>query len=319
MESHLRIVFAGTPEFAAESLRALLQGHHDVIAVYTQPDRPSGRGRALKPSAVKELALLREIPVLQPLSLKDADAQAELAALKPDLMVVAAYGLILPPDVLAIPRLGCINVHASLLPRWRGAAPIQRAILAGDNETGITIMQMDVGLDTGAMLAKASCPISLRDTGASLHDRLALLGGDALLGVVDSLHDGEELIPEAQDNALATYAAKLSKEEALIDWQQSAEVIERNIRAFNNVPVAHTLLHGEPVRVWQARVLADDISVETPGTILRADKHGLAVACGDGNVLLIETLQLAGGKALPIAQLLNAKRDTLSPQTVFGL
>lgn len=319
MESHLRIVFAGTPEFAAESLRALLQGHHDVIAVYTQPDRPAGRGRALKPSAVKALAQLRDIPVLQPLSLKDADAQAELAALQPDLMVVAAYGLLLPPEVLAIPRLGCINVHASLLPRWRGAAPIQRAILAGDTETGITIMQMDAGLDTGAMLAKASCPISRRDTGASLHDRLALLGGDALLGVVDSLREGEALTPEAQDNTLATYAAKLSKDEALIDWQQSAEVIARNIRAYNNVPVAHTRLHGEPVRVWQARILPDDISVEAPGTILRADKHGLAVVCGDGNVLLIEILQLAGGKALPIAQLLNAKRDALSPHTVFGL
>lgn len=319
MESHLRIVFAGTPEFAAESLRALLQGHHDVIAVYTQPDRPAGRGRSLKPSPVKALAQLREIPIFQPFSLKDADAQAELAALKPDLMVVAAYGLLLPPEVLAIPRLGCINVHASLLPRWRGAAPIQRAILAGDTKTGITIMQMDVGLDTGAMLSKASCPISSRDTGASLHDRLALLGGDALLGVVDSLHDGEKLVAQVQDNALATYAAKLSKDEALIDWQHSAEIIERNIRAFNNVPVAHSRLHGEPVRIWQARILTDDISVATPGMILRADKHGLAVACGDGNVLLIESMQLAGGKALPIAQLLNAKRDALSPQTVFGL
>lgn len=319
MESHLRIVFAGTPEFAAESLRALLQGHHDVIAVYTQPDRPAGRGRALKPSAVKALAELREIPVLQPNSLKDADAQAELAALQPDLMVVAAYGLLLPPEVLAIPRLGCINVHASLLPRWRGAAPIQRAILAGDTSTGITIMQMDAGLDTGAMLAKASCPISPRDTGASLHDRLALLGGDALLGVVDSLHDGEALVAEVQDDALATYASKLNKEEALIQWHQDAEHIARHIRAFNNVPVAHTRLHGEPVRIWQARVLSDDISVEQPGTIIRADKHGLAVACGDGNVLLIEILQLAGGKALPIAQLLNAKRDIFSPLTVFGL
>lgn len=319
MESHLRIVFAGTPEFAAESLRALLQGHHDVIAVYTQPDRPAGRGRTLKPSAVKALAMRHELPVLQPFSLKDADAQAELATLKPDLMVVAAYGLLLPPEVLAIPRLGCINVHASLLPRWRGAAPIQRAILAGDRETGITIMQMDAGLDTGAMLAKASCPISARDTGASLHDRLALLGGDALLGVVDSLHDGETLIAEPQDDSHATYAKKLSKDEALIQWHQSAEVIARNIRAFNNVPVAHSTLHGEPVRIWQARVVHDEISVEAGGTILRADKHGLAVACGDGNVLMIEMLQLAGGKALPIAQLLNAKRDALSPHTVFGL
>ncbi|PQA42363.1 methionyl-tRNA formyltransferase [Amnimonas aquatica] len=318
MDSHLRIVFAGTPDFAAESLRALLQGHHDVIAVYTQPDRPAGRGRGLKASPVKELALVHDLPVFQPASLRDADAQAELAALKPDLMVVAAYGLILPQAVLDAPRLGCINVHASLLPRWRGAAPIQRAILAGDRETGITIMQMNAGLDTGAMLYKAPCPISQRDTGASLHDRLTLLGGDALLAVVDALRDDEPLTAEAQDDAQATYAAKLSKEEALIDWQLPADQLDRRIRAFNAVPVAHTLLAGQPVRVWQARALDSEVSVETPGTVLRADKHGLAVAAGEGSVLLLETLQLAGGKALPVAQLLNSRRDELQPGTVFG-
>lgn len=318
MESPLRIVFAGTPEFAAESLRALLQGHHDVVAVYTQPDRPSGRGRSLKPSPVKALAAMHDLPVWQPYSLKDADAQAELAELKPDLMVVAAYGLILPPPVLAIPRLGCINVHASLLPRWRGAAPIQRAILAGDRESGITIMQMDVGLDTGDMLYKASCPISNSDTGASLHDRLALLGGDALLAVVDSLSEGQLPTPIAQQESDATYAAKLSKEEALIRWADSAELIARKIRAYNGVPVAHTLLAGNPVRVWQGRAIKGETTTATPGMIIRADKHGIAVATGESGVICLETLQLAGGKALSVAELLNARRDELLPGTVFG-
>lgn len=317
MESPLRIVFAGTPEFAAESLRALLQGHHDVVAVYTQPDRPSGRGRSLKPSPVKALAAMHDLPVWQPYSLKDADAQAELAELKPDLMVVAAYGLILPPPVLAIPRLGCINVHASLLPRWRGAAPIQRAILAGDRESGITIMQMDVGLDTGDMLYKANCPISNSDTGASLHDRLALLGGDALLAVVDSLSEGQLPTPIAQQESDATYAAKLSKEEALIRWADSAELIARKIRAYNDVPVAHTLLAGNPVRVWQGRAIKGETTTATPGMIIRADKHGIAVATGESGVICLETLQLAGGKALSVAELLNARRDELLPGTVF--
>lgn len=318
MDSHLRIVFAGTPEFAAESLRALLQGHHEVIAVYTQPDRPAGRGRGLKASPVKELALAHDIPVWQPHSLRDIDAQNELAALEPDLMVVAAYGLLLPQAVLDIPRLGCINVHASLLPRWRGAAPIQRAILAGDSETGITIMQMDAGLDTGAMLYKATCPISRSDTGASLHDRLALLGGDALLAVVDSLRDEQALNAEPQDPLHATYAAKLSKEEALIDWQQPATELARRVRAFNAVPVAHSTLSGQSVRIWQARAVKGETTTATPGMVIHADKHGLAVAAGEGTVLLIETLQLPGGKALPVALLLNARRDELQPGTVFG-
>ena len=318
MDSHLRIVFAGTPDFAAESLRALLQGHHEVIAVYTQPDRPAGRGRGLKASPVKALAQAHEIPVLQPHSLRDIDARNELAALQPDLMVVAAYGLILPQQVLEIPRLGCINVHASLLPRWRGAAPIQRAILAGDRETGITIMQMNAGLDTGDMLYKASCPISASDTGASLHDRLALLGGDALLAVVDALRDGEPLNREAQDDAQATYAAKLSKEEALIRWDEPAALIARKVRAFNAVPVAHTLLAGQPVRVWQAHPAVAETTTATPGMIIRADRQGLAVAAGEGSVLLLDTLQLAGGKALAIADLLNARRDDLTPGRMFG-
>jgi len=318
LESHLRIVFAGTPEFAAESLRALLQGHHDIIAVYTQPDRPAGRGRNLKPSAVKALALEHNLPVYQPVTLRDVDTQAELAALKPDLMVVAAYGLLLPQSVLDIPRLGCINVHASLLPRWRGAAPIQRAILAGDKTTGITIMQMDAGLDTGAMLYKAECPISNSDTGASLHDRLALLGGDALLAVVDDLYERQALVPEVQDSTQATYAAKLSKEEALINWQQSAQTIARQVRAFNNVPVAHTTLNGQAVRIWLAKRIKDETTTASPGMIIRTEKKSLVVAAGEGTVLQIEMMQLPGGKALALSELLKSKRDELQPGRMFG-
>lgn len=318
MESHLRIVFAGTPEFAAESLRALLQGQHDIIAVYTQPDRPAGRGRNLKPSAVKALALEHNLPVYQPVTLRDVDTQAELAALKPDLMVVAAYGLLLPQSVLDIPRLGCINVHASLLPRWRGAAPIQRAILAGDKATGITIMQMDAGLDTGAMLYKAECPISNSDTGASLHDRLALLGGDALLAVVDDLYERHALVPEPQDSSQATYAAKLSKEEALINWQQPAKAIARQVRAFNNVPVAHTTLNGQPVRIWLAKRVKDETTTASPGMIIRTEKKSLVVAAGEGTVLQIEMMQLPGGKALALSELLKSKRDELQAGRMFG-
>ena len=308
MESHLRIVFAGTPEFAAESLRALLQGHHDVIAVYTQPDRPSGRGRALKPSAVKELALLREIPVLQPLSLKDADAQAELAALKPDLMVVAAYGLILPPEVLAIPRLGCINVHASLLPRWRGAAPIQRAIEAGDSQSGVTVMQMEAGLDTGPMLLKVTTPISPADTGGSLHDRLAELGPPAVLQAIDGLAAGS-LMAEVQDDALATYAHKLNKQAAAIDWQRSATELDCLIRAFNPWPLAHAGLDGKPLKIWAAQAAEGK---GQPGEVLKCSKEGLLVACGE-QALLLTRLQLPGGKPLAFSDLYNARRDQFAP------
>lgn len=317
MDSPLRIVFAGTPEFAAESLRALLQGQHDVIAVYTQPDRPAGRGRGLKPSAVKELALNHDIPVYQPSNFKDADDIAELAALKPDLMVVAAYGVLLPQVVLDIPRLGCINVHASLLPRWRGAAPIQRAILAGDSLTGITIMQMDAGLDTGDMLYKAECPISPNDTGASLHNRLALLGGDALLSVVDSMRDNEPLSATPQNSADSTYARKLSKEEAKLDWQEPAEMLLRKIRAFNATPVAYAVLGDDTLRIWQAREVEHEVSLAPPGTILDASKDGISVVCGDGHVLQLETLQLPGGKALPAAQLLNARREQFAAGVVL--
>lgn len=317
IEGPLRIIFAGTPEFAAESLKALLQqGEHEVIAVYTQPDRPAGRGRELKASPVKELALERRIPVLQPLSLKDPEAVNELRALKPDLMIVAAYGLLLPQDVLDIPRWGCLNVHASLLPRWRGAAPIQRAILAGDRETGITIMQMDAGLDAGAMRYLERCPISPNDTGASLHDRLALLGGEALVAALDLLVAGE--LPSApQTDADATYARKLTKEEARLDWSQPAAQLARAIHAYNPVPVAYTTLGEHIVRVWQGRAL-EDTTTAPAGMIISADRDGLRVAAGNGSVLLLETLQLPGGKPLSVLQLLNARRDQLAPGQVLG-
>lgn len=317
MNHPLRIIFAGTPEFAAESLKALLQqGEHELIAVYTQPDRPAGRGRELKAGPVKALALDHKIPVYQPLSLKDPDAIAELKAHKADLMIVAAYGLILPQQVLSAPRLGCLNVHASLLPRWRGAAPIQRAILAGDAETGITIMQMDAGLDTGAMRYKVSCPISANDTGASLHDRLALLGGEALIAALELLQKSS-LPSTPQDNSLNTYAAKLSKDEARLDWNQPAQELVRAIRAYNDWPVAFTTLGGQIVRIWQARALTET-STAPAGMIIAADRDGLRVAAGNGSVLQIETLQLPGGKALSIMQLLNARRDQLATGQVLG-
>lgn len=316
MNSPLRLVFAGTPEFAAAALQALLHAGHTVVAVYCQPDRPAGRGRELKAGPVKSLALEQGIPVCQPLSLKTPEAQAELAAFEPDLIIVAAYGLLLPQAVLDIPRLGCINIHASLLPRWRGAAPIQRAILAGDGDTGITIMQMDKGLDTGAMLYKLRCPIAPTDTGASLHDRLAPLGGEALLTVLAAIDAGTPPAPETQDGSLSTYAAKLSKEEAQLDWQRPAAELGRQVRAFNAAPVAHTPFGGQNIRIWQAQALPEH-SKALPGTVLRADKSGLAVATGDG-VLLLEIVQLPGGKALPVAELLNARREALTVGAVLG-
>lgn len=317
MDSPLRIVFAGTPEFAAESLKALLQqGEHEVIAVYTQPDRPAGRGRELKASPVKELALARKLTVLQPPNFRDPFAVAELAELKPDLMIVAAYGLILPRSVLDIPRLGCLNVHASLLPRWRGAAPIQRAILAGDRETGITIMQMEEGLDTGPMRYRMSCPISASDTAGSLHDRLALLGGEALVAALELLQEGE-LPSEPQDDAATTYATKLSKEEARLDWSRPAAELDRAVRAYNPVPVAFTTLAGQTLRVWEASATGATTTAP-PGMIVAADRDGLSVAAGGGSVLCIETLQLPGGKPLSILQLLNARRDQLAPGQILG-
>ncbi|WP_414154542.1 methionyl-tRNA formyltransferase [Pseudomonas sp. BNK-43-a] len=309
----MRIVFAGTPEFAAEHLKALLDSPYEIVAVFTQPDRPAGRGQKLMPSAVKALALAHDIPVYQPQTLRNADAQAELAALKPDLMVVVAYGLILPQAVLDIPRLGCINSHASLLPRWRGAAPIQRAVEAGDAESGVTVMRMEAGLDTGPMLLKVTTPISADDTGGSLHDRLAQLGPGAVVQAIAGLADGS-LQGEVQDDALATYAHKLNKDEARLDWSRPAVELERLIRAFNPWPVCHSTLDGETVKVLGANL---STGKGEPGEILSASKDGLVVACADG-ALSLTRLQLPGGKALAFSDLFNSRREKFASGKVLG-
>ena len=309
----MRIVFAGTPEFAAEHLKALIDSPYEVVAVYTQPDRPAGRGQKLMPSAVKQLAVDNGIQVLQPPTLRNADAQAELAALKPDLMVVVAYGLILPQAVLDIPRLGCINSHASLLPRWRGAAPIQRAVEAGDKESGVTVMRMEAGLDTGPMLLKVSTPISATDTGGTLHDRLAEMGPPAVLEAVAGLAAGT-LQGEVQDDSLATYAHKLNKDEARLDWSRPAVELERLIRAFNPWPICHSTLNGEAVKVLAASLSTGS---GAPGEILGASKDGLIVACGE-QALCLTRLQLPGGKALNFSDLFNSRREKFASGTVLG-
>ena len=313
MSQALRIVFAGTPEFAAEHLKALLDTPHQIVAVYTQPDRPAGRGQKLMPSPVKQLAAQHGLPVLQPPTLRAPEAQAELAALQPDLMVVVAYGLILPQAVLDIPRLGCINSHASLLPRWRGAAPIQRAVQAGDAESGVTVMQMEAGLDTGPMLLKVSTPISAEDTGGSLHDRLARLGPPAVVEAIAGLAAGT-LKGEVQDDALATYAHKLSKDEAKLDWSRPAVELERAVRAFDPWPVCHTTLNGEPLKVWAARLGEGQ---GEPGKILDASRDGLLVGCGEGSLLLTR-VQLPGGKPLAFADLFNSRREQFASGLVLG-
>jgi methionyl-tRNA formyltransferase len=305
----VRIIFAGTPPFAAAALDALANAGHDIVLVLTQPDRPAGRGMKLTPSAVKQAAQARGLPVYQPSSLKTPEAQAELAAAAADVMVVAAYGLILPPAVLDLPRFGCLNIHASLLPRWRGAAPIQRAILAGDTETGITIMQMDAGLDTGAMLTKTPVPILETDTAASLHDTLAAAGAAA---IVAALANYPALVPQVQDDALATYAAKLSKDEARLDWHQHADALARSVRAYNPAPGAWTLLDGASLKIWAAQAVADS---GKPGEVLRAEADQLVVACGSGALALHE-VQPAGSKRMSAAAFLAGR--PLSPGTRFG-
>lgn len=299
----MRIIFAGTPDFAAETLKALLDSEHQICAVYTQPDRPAGRGRKLTPSPVKQLALAHDIPVEQPLNFKSEDSLSTLAAYQADLMIVVAYGLLLPQAVLDTPRLGCINVHASLLPRWRGAAPIQRAILAGDKETGVGIMKMEAGLDTGPVLLEARCPIKDDDTAQILHDRLAQLGAQALL---ESLQDIESRLDKAmpQDDKLSTYASKLDKKEALIDWQQSALQILRQVNAFNPWPVAQTLWHDNTLRIWLAQ-LSHDAAAAEPGTVTRVSKQGIDIATGDG-ILRITQLQVPGKRAMSVQDFLNA-------------
>ena len=311
--SDLRIVFAGTPEFAAAHLQALIDAKLNIVAVYTQPDRPAGRGQKLAMSAVKQLALAHDLPVMQPERLRAIEDQQALAALKPDLLVVVAYGLILPQAVLDIPRLGCINSHASLLPRWRGAAPIQRAIEAGDSETGVTVMQMEAGLDTGPMLLKVSTPISGEDTGGSLHDRLAELGPPAVLQAIDGLAAGT-LQGEVQDDALATYAHKLNKQVSAIDWQRPARELDCLIRAFNPWPLAHAQLDGKPLKVWSA-VPAEGQGA--PGQVLACERDGLLVACGEG-ALRLTRLQLPGGKPLAFADLYNARREQFAPGLLLG-
>ena len=308
----LKLIFAGTPDFAARHLAALLSSDHEVIAVYTQPDTPAGRGQKLTASPVKELALAHDLPVYQPASLRNEAAQAELAALGADLMVVVAYGLILPKAVLDTPRLGCLNVHGSLLPRWRGAAPIQRAIWAGDAETGVTIMQMDVGLDTGAMIRKVSCPIAFDETSASLYDTLAELGPQALVDTLGAMAAGDTAA-EVQDDALANYAQKLSKEEARIDWSMEAVAIERCIRAFNPWPISWFEVAEQTIKVWQAEVIDSDHG-QSAGTLLKADKQGIDVATGKG-VLRLLTLQPPGKKAMSVPDLLNSRRDWFEPGT----
>lgn len=318
MSKSLRIVFAGTPEFAASHLQAILQqGIHEVIGVYSQPDRPAGRGQKLVASPVKQLALAHNIPVFQPLTLRDAAAQAELAELKPDLMVVVAYGLILPQAVLDMPRLGCINSHASLLPRWRGAAPIQRAIEAGDDVTGVTVMQMEAGLDTGPMLHKVSTPITAQDTGGSLHDRLAELGSAAVLEVLQQLAEGT-MQAEKQDDSLANYAHKLSKAEAKLNWQQSATELDQQIRAFNPWPVSHSQLNGQVIKVHAAEPVLENNTSAAPGTILAAEREGLVVACGEG-ALRLTRIQLPNARAMSVADVLNSKQELFPVGAVFDL
>ncbi len=306
----LNIVFAGTPDFAAQHLSVLLASEFNVLAVYTQPDRPAGRGKKLTASAVKEVALAANIPVYQPQNFKEAGSVEQLAALNADLMVVVAYGLILPKEVLQTPRLGCLNVHGSLLPRWRGAAPIQRAIWAGDQETGVTIMQMNEGLDTGDMLSKVSCPIASDETSASLYEKLAQLAPVALVDTIRQLVQGQ-IQAQVQDESLANYAQKLSKAEALIDWSQEGAFIERCIRAFNPWPMSYFMLAGKAVKVHRATLLAVS-SDQQPGTIISADKTGIQVVTGSG-VLNLEVIQLAGKKALPVQDILNARRELFAP------
>jgi methionyl-tRNA formyltransferase len=304
----LRIVFAGTPEFSVPALQALHDAGHAIVAAYTQPDRPAGRGREVASSAVKQRAEALGVPVEQPPTLKSPDAQQRLAAYAPDLMVVVAYGLILPQAVLDIPRLGCLNIHGSLLPRWRGAAPIQRAVLAGDERTGISIMLMDAGLDTGPELLRRELTIGPRETAGELHDRLATLGAQAIVEAVHGWAAGT-LRAAPQPAAGATYAAKIRKDEARIDWARSADEIDRQVRAFNPWPVAETRLGGEQVRIWEARPVTAEIAVEfhaAPGTVVKAPAGRLVVATGDGLLELL-TAQFPGRKPLKARDILNSR------------
>lgn len=310
----LRIVFAGTPEFAAHHLSALIESSQNIVGVYTQPDRPAGRGKRLQPSPVKQLALEQGLPVYQPQNFKNTTEIDKLASMQADVMVVVAYGLILPEAVLKTPAYGCINVHASLLPRWRGAAPIQRAIESGDSESGITIMQMNQGLDTGDMLTKVSCTIESRDTAANLHDKLVDIGKAALLDTLGQIEAGQ-CHPEPQENTRATYAHKLQKSEGLLDWALDATTLDRKIRAFNPFPICYTELGGHRIKIYQAFVLETHSSSQ-PGEITAVSTQGLDVQSGRGT-LRIERLQMPGKKVLPVADILRGYSNLFQPGTLF--
>lgn len=312
----MNVVFAGTPDFASRHLQSLVDDDFfTVIAVYTQPDRPAGRGKKIIPSSVKETALANGISVFQPVSLKDPEEQQVLAQLNPDVMVVVAYGLILPPAVLAIPKLGCINVHGSELPRWRGAAPIQRAIEAGDTNTGVTVMQMDAGLDTGPMLDVARCAIETTDTSATLYNKLAGLGTSLLPKVLKQL-DAGTAVKLAQREADSTYAQKIDKQEALVDWRESVSIIDQRIRAFNPAPVCYSMLEGQRIKIWAA-IIIDCDSKETPGKILSASSDGLVIQCGQGR-LLVRQLQMPGKSKLPVNEILKSRASLFKEGKTFG-
>jgi methionyl-tRNA formyltransferase len=308
-KTSLKIIFAGTPHFAAHHLQALIDSEHQVVAVYTQPDRPSGRGKKLTASPVKILALQHHLPVEQPVSLKEISAQQALASYHADVMVVVAYGLLLPQAVLDIPAYGCLNVHASLLPRWRGAAPIQRAVESGDKTSGVTIMQMDKGLDTGDMLFTLSCGLDTTETSASLHDKLMLLGAPALLEVLHQL-PSQTLPAKKQNDDFACYAAKITKQEAEINWSESAENVVKKIQAFNPFPVAYTWLENERIKIYSAEVEASVIK-KMPGEIINMTENGFVIACGE-NQVRVNKLQIPNKKAMTVKELLNGYADRFS-------
>ena len=306
----MKIIFMGTPDFSVGTLEALVEAGHEIVLAVTQPDKPKGRGKEMQFTPVKECALAHNIPVYQPKKIREPECIEELKKYQADVCVVVAFGQILPKEILEMTPYGCINVHASLLPKYRGAAPIQRSLWAGDAETGVTIMQMDVGLDTGDMLYKLSCPITAEDTSGTLYDKLAELGPQGLITTLKQLADGTAK-PEVQDETLVTYAEKLSKEEARIDWSLSAAQLERCIRAFNPWPMSWLEIEGQPVKVWKASVI-DTATNAAPGTILEANKQGIQVATGDG-ILNLLSLQPAGKKAMSAQDLLNSRREWFVP------
>lgn len=317
----MKIIFAGTPKFALPTLKALLSSSHQVCAVYTQPDRPAGRGQKLTPSPVKQFAVENKLAILQPESLRETSELEKIKQFTADVLIDVAYGMILPETILNAFRFGCFNIHPSLLPRWRGASPIQRAILAGDETTGVTIMQMDSGLDTGAIIKQISMPIENTDTTAVLYSKLAEIGAKLLLETLDELQQKGKINTSPQDNVNSTYAKKLTKEEAKIDWQQSAQQIDCMVRAFNPWPIAYSEIDGETIRIWQASPMLttekETALKSSPGTIMHSDKYGIDVETGQG-ILRIEKLQLAGGKILSIQDVLNAKQKLFAVGKKFG-